>query len=95
MRAGAHPSPFILPYNAWDTLTVDARAILLVRGENLPPNASLRWSLNGIGLSLDRYVGVLGTSPVTIDMADYTDHVQGLFQLEGTLLSNQTELCAT
>ena len=78
---GGNPSPFILPDNAWDTLTVDARAILLVRGENLPPNASLRWSLSGIGVSLDRDVEALGTYPVTIDLADYTDHVRGLFQL--------------
>lgn len=92
---GGDPSPFVLPDNAGDTLKVDPQAVLLVRGENLPPNSTLRLGLSGIGVGLNREIGPVGTTPVSIDLADYSEHVRGIFQLEGTLLSDQTEICTT
>ena len=70
-------------------------AVLLVSGRNLPPNAKLLLSLGGIGVSLTKEVLPLGTTPVGIDLAVYSKHVRGLFEIDGTLLSRETEICTT
>lgn len=92
---GGSPSPFALPDNAEETLNVDPDAVLLVRGENPPPNATIRLSLSGTGFTLDRVIELVGTTPVSVDLADYSKYVRGVFQLEGTLLSGQREVCTT
>jgi hypothetical protein len=46
-------------------------------------------------VTLSSEISPLDTNPVSIDVADYSEHVRGSFQLEGTLLSNQVEICTT
>ena len=92
---GGEPSPFVLPDDAGETLRVDPDATLLFSGEELPDNATIRLGVQSLGVDIDREIGPLGTNPVEIDVADYSESIRGLFKLEGTLLSDGEEICTT
>jgi hypothetical protein len=92
---GGNPSPFVLPDNAGETLRLNPTTVLKVSGENFPPNATIRWSLSGIGVTIDQEIRPVGTTPASVDLAKYSKYVRGAFRLEGTLLSDQGKVCTT
>ena len=92
---GGRPATFALPNNAGETLEVDPKDVLILRADNLPTDAAVRWSISGLGGFGDvtRPFGEARTT--TVDLAEYSKYGGGLFKLDVTMLSGTTEICVT
>ena len=90
---GGQPSPFTLPSQTDETLDIAPGAVLTVRGVGLPVDASLHWGLLGLGTELAGRDLQLNSGVATIDVADFSSHARGIYEVEGSLFSGPTELC--
>ena len=90
---GGEPSPFVLPDGVGRTLRIEPSATLTLRGENLPPGASLRLAVAGLGVDVSINVGNLSSGEAQVRVADYSEHLRGLYQVEVVLLANGVEVC--
>ena len=69
---GREPSPFVPPDDAGKTLRIEPSATLKVRGENLPPGASVRLAVAGLGVDVSVDIGNLASGAVEVQVADYS-----------------------
>lgn len=91
---GGQPPLFVLPDNAGATLEVDPDAILRIRVENPPPNPQLRWRVGGLPGDLASGQRDLGRGPGEVDVRQVSEHIRGLYEINGTLLSGAREVCS-
>lgn len=91
---GGQPSPFILPDFVGRKLRVDPSAVLEIRAENIPLGAHLNWGLRGFGTKLANKDLEIGSGVARVRIEDISTHVRGIFQIDGTVLSEFGELCS-
>ena len=91
---GGQPSPFILPGFSGEKFEVDPEAVLTIRAENIPPGARLNWALRGFGTELASKEVDISSGTTEVRIKDISNHVRGIFEIEGTILSDSGELCS-
>ncbi len=91
---GGQPSPFTLPDQGDQTIEIDPDAVLTIRGINLPADATLHWGVLGLGTELAGKDLNLSSGVTTINVADFSSHARGVYEVEGTLFSGPIELCS-
>ena len=91
---GGQPSPFVLPNNEGGTLRVEPDAVLLISAEDIPPDASVRWSVAGFGTDIATVTRDLSAGDVRVELADFSSHVRGLFKINSTLIAGAKEVCS-
>ena len=90
---GGQPPAFTLPAQSDETLEVDPQAVLTIRGIAMPADASLHWGVQGLGTELAGKDLQFTSGVTTINVADFSTHARGIFEIEGTLFSGPIELC--
>ncbi|NQW23473.1 MAG: hypothetical protein HQ475_08530 [SAR202 cluster bacterium] len=90
---GGQPASFSLPSQAGGTIEIDPDAVLTIRGENLPADASMHWGLQGLGTELAGEDVQFTSGVTTINVAEFSAQARGIYEVEGTLLSGPVELC--
>ena len=90
---GGQPPAFTLPAQSDETLEVDPQAVLTIRGIGMPADASLHWGVQGLGTELAGKDLQFTSGVTTINVADFSTHARGIFEIEGTLFSGPIELC--
>ena len=91
---GGRPSFFILPDFSGEKLVVDPDAVLTIRVENIPPGARLNWALRGFGTELASKRVDIGSGTAEVRIKDISNHARGIFEIEGTIISDSGELCS-
>jgi len=91
--AGGHPSPFLLPAHAGGTLRVRPDTVLNVTGQGLPPAASVRVAVGGLGSLLGATYDI-ADGAVDIRVGEIAAFTSGVYPLEVTLQSAGARVCA-
>ena len=91
---GGQPSPFSLPSQAHETLDIEPGAVLTIRGVDLPAGVSLRWGVQGLGTELAGKDLQFSSGVTMINVADFSAHARGIYEVLGTLRSGPVELCS-
>ena len=90
---GGQPSSFTLPSQVHETLKIEPDAVLTIRGIDLPVDTSLHWGIQGLGTELAGKDLQFTSGVTTVDVADFSSHARGIYEVEGTLRSGPIELC--
>lgn len=87
------PSPFVLPEGRHGTLRVEPDARLRISASGVPPDAEIQWGLRGFSTHVTAGKSRVGSSVVLLDVADFSAHLRGLFEVDATLLYGATKVC--
>ncbi|MFQ5933853.1 MAG: hypothetical protein ACE5KI_04360 [Dehalococcoidia bacterium] len=90
---GGEPDPFELPRNAGKTLEADPDAALVISRKELPENPRIRLDITGVGFGLTKDIVLSGVDDYRENIGEYSKHTRGLFDVRGTLLSGDEEIC--
>lgn len=87
------PSPFVLPDMAGSTLRVEPDARLRISAEGVQPDAKLSWSLRGFGTKITTRESQVGVGALSLDVADFSAHLRGLYEVEAALKYGSAKSC--
>ncbi len=90
---GGQPSPFLLPRDSGQTLSIDPDATLHIAVRNPPANGSVQVKLAGLlGGALQATYPIRGVGPVvtvhSVSIADYVRWGRGIYSVEGVLFDS-------